>query len=110
MARRSLLMIAAFVLAVGLLVGTASATYSGTNNGRVAFAVTVNGNVDIYSALPNGNDVRQLTSDPGFDACAAYSPSGKEIAFCSNRSGTFEIWAMKQNGTQEHQVTNTGGG
>lgn len=48
-------------------------------------------NPDIYSALPNGHAPRRLTSDPAFDACAAYSPNGKEIAFCSNRSRDFEI-------------------
>jgi Tol biopolymer transport system component len=67
------------------------------------------GNVDVYTALPNGNDLRRLTDDPSFDACVAYSPDGKEIAFCSNRNGNFEIWAMKQNGTDEHQMTHTGG-
>ena len=93
----------ALALAAGLLVGTASATYPGTNNGRLAFAMNAGGNIDIYSALPNGNDLRRLTSDPGFDACAAYSPSGKEIAFCSNRSGSFEIWKMMQNGTSRRR-------
>src|SRR5947209_14623677 len=78
---------------------SALATYPGTDNGRLALAMSVNGNVDIYSVLPNGNDLQRLTTAPSFDACAAYSPSGKEIAFCSNRSGTYEVWAMKQNGT-----------
>jgi Tol biopolymer transport system component len=94
------------LVAAGVLVGTASKTYPGTNDGRLAFAMNVNGNVvDIYSALPNGNDLRQLTTDPSFDACAAYSPSGKEIAFCSNRSGAFELWTMEQNGNAQRQLT-----
>ena len=46
-----------------------------------------------------------LTDTPSFDAGASYSASGKEIAFNSDRSGSFEIWKMKQNGTQEEQVT-----
>lgn len=50
----------------------ALATYPGTNNGRLAIGMTSNGNVDIYSALPNGNDLRRLTTAPSFDACAAY--------------------------------------
>src|SRR5260370_40989246 len=69
----------------------------------------VGGNVDVYSVLPNGNDLRRLTTDASFDACASYSPAGKEIAFCSTRSGVSEIWKMKQNGTQQEQVTNLGG-
>src|SRR3989442_1520091 len=97
----------------GLLVASASvsveATYPGTNDGRLAFGMIVGGNADIYSVLPNGNDLRQLTTDSSFDACASYSPDGKEIAFCSTRSGVSEIWKMKQNGTQQEQVTHLGG-
>src|SRR5260370_15404673 len=93
----------------GLLVASASASveasYPGTNDGRLAFGMIVGGNADIYSVLPNGNDLRRLTTDSSFDACASYSPDGKDIAFCSTRSGVSEIWKMKQNGTQQEQVT-----
>src|SRR6266568_1342430 len=96
---------------VGLLGASepAHATYPGTNDGRLAFGMTVGGNVDIYSVLPNGDDLRRLTSDASFDACPSYSPDGKEIAFCSNRSGATEIWKMKQNGTKQEQVTHLNG-
>src|SRR5260370_42277965 len=97
----------------GLLVASASvsveATYPGTNDGRLAVGMIVGGNADIYSVHPNGNDLRRLTTDSSFDACASYSPDGKEIAFCSTRSGVSEIWKMKQNGTQQEQVTHLGG-
>lgn len=94
----------------GVLAATqpALATYPG-GNGRIAFGMRVNGNVDVYSALPNGNGARRLTTDPSFDACPAYSPDGKEIAFCSGRSGAFEIWAMDQNGNHQRQITHVGG-
>ncbi len=96
---------------VGLLGAseTAHATYPGSNDGRVAFGMIVGGNVDIYSVLPNGNDLRRLTTDASFDACPSYSPDGKDIAFCSNRSGATEIWKMKQNGAQQEQVTHLNG-
>ncbi|TMD47031.1 MAG: hypothetical protein E6I86_10500, partial [Chloroflexi bacterium] len=32
-----------------------------------------------------------------------------EIAFCSSRSGATEIWKMKQNGTEQEQVTHLNG-
>ena len=67
--------------------------------------MTIGGNVDVYSALPNGNDVRRLTDDASFEACPGYSPDGQNIAYCSAQSGPFEIWAMKQNGKKRHQVT-----
>jgi Tol biopolymer transport system component len=101
--------LAAAAITAGLVVGGASATYPGTNNGRLAFAMNVDGNVDIYSVLPNGNDLRRLTDAASFDAAPSFSPSGKEIAFNSDRSGKFEIWKMKQNGTEEEQLTHLGG-
>ena len=87
----------------------AMATYPGSHNGRLAFGLRANGNMDIVTVLPNGRGFHQLTTAPSFDACAAYSPDGKRIAFCSNRSGTFEIWTMKQDGTEQTQLTHTGG-
>ncbi|TML11573.1 MAG: hypothetical protein E6G33_14575, partial [Actinobacteria bacterium] len=61
--------------------GSARATYGGATNGRIAFGMNVGGNVDVYTALPNGQDLRRLTDDPHFDACAAYSADGQRIAY-----------------------------
>jgi Tol biopolymer transport system component len=107
--RRVALTIGASLALAGALVAPVAATYPG-DVGRLAFAMTgPGGNNDIYTALPNGKNLRRLTTDPGFDACAAYSADGQQIAFCSNRSGAFEIWAMDKNGGNQHAVTNTGG-
>jgi Tol biopolymer transport system component len=91
--------------------GPAGATYPGSNDGRLAFGddLEPTGAVpEIYSVLPNGEDFRQLTDSDGQNICPSYSANGKEIAFCSDRTGSFEIWKMKQNGTQEVQVTHLG--
>lgn len=84
--------------------GSARATYAG-ENGRLAFGINVNGNTDVYSVLPDGQDLQRLTTDPGFDACAAYSADGSKIAYCSAQSGTIQIWTMNQDGTDKQQVT-----
>ncbi|HEY7969353.1 MAG TPA: hypothetical protein VID95_05105, partial [Candidatus Limnocylindrales bacterium] len=107
--RDVLLSIGAALALAGALAGPAAATYPG-DTGRLAFAMTgPDGNNDIYSALPNGKNLKRLTTDPGFDACASYSADGKQIAFCSNRTGAFEIWAMDKNGGNQHAVTSLGG-
>jgi len=90
----------------------APVNYGGIHNGRLAFGMNVNGNIDIYSMLPNGKALQRLTTDPAFDACPSWSADGKEITYCSSAnspSGVFEIWTMKANGTQQRQVTHLGG-
>ena len=83
---------------------SAKATYTGKTNGRLAFAITVDGNTDVYSVLPNGRALRRLTDDPGFDACPAYSADGESIAWC----GPGGIWLMNQDGTEKRQLTTFG--
>jgi WD40 repeat protein len=103
----------AAALALGTLAaatGPALATYPGANDGRLAFGINVKGNTDVYSVLPNGRDLRRLTDDPGFDACAAYSADGKQIAYCSGQGGgPVQVWTMEQNGKDKQQVTHMSG-
>jgi Tol biopolymer transport system component len=94
--------------------GPASATYPGLENGRIAFGITLDGNTDVYSVMPDGAALHRLTDDPASDICPAYSADGKWIAWCGGivtgpGAGTTEIWKMKQNGTQKQQVTHMGG-
>ena len=104
----------AAILIVSVLVGlaggsrSAQASYPG-HNGRLAFGMVLDGNPEIVTVNSDGHALHRLTNNPAFDACAAYSPDGKSIAFCSDRTGAFEIWMMKQNGTKQRQVTFTGG-
>jgi Tol biopolymer transport system component len=112
MRQQLLAAIAALVGAAFLgIIGTAQATYPGSHDGRLAFGDDLEptgATPEIYSVLPNGNDFHQLTDSEGQNICPAYSADGKEIAFCSNRSGAFEIWKMKHNGTKEVQITHLG--
>jgi Tol biopolymer transport system component len=43
--------------------------------------------MDIFTADPDGKNLVQLTNARGYDAEAAFSPTGDEIVFCSTRSG-----------------------
>ena len=95
--------------ALAALGGSAHATYAG-GNGRLAFGINIGGNTDVYSVLPDGQDLQRLTTDPGFDACAAYSADGSRIAYCSGQGGgPVQVWTMNQDGTDKQQVTHMTG-
>jgi Tol biopolymer transport system component len=88
----------------------AHATYPGDTNGRIAFGENINGNTDVYTALPDGQDLQRLTDDPGFDACPAFSADGRRIAYCSGEGGgPVQVWTMNQDGTDKTQVTHMSG-
>jgi len=61
---------------------------------------------DIFTALPDGSDLKRLTVEPGYDAEAVISPDGKKIAFTSTRDGDLEIYTMNIDGTDVARVTN----
>jgi Tol biopolymer transport system component len=60
---------------------------------------------DLFSAAPNGTDVRQITKTPGYDAEAVISPDGKKIAFTSMRNGDLDIYTMDLDGRNVKRLT-----
>ena len=63
---------------------------------------------DIYVMNPPSgaaDDVRRLTSVPGFDGDPAWSPDGRQIVFESTRSGNSDIWVMNADGTNPRDIT-----
>ena len=102
-----------FVAALGLMAATVAsvtATYPGTRNGNLAFAVKdADGNPQITIVAPDGSGAETQTIGAYFHACAAYSADGSKIAYCSNETGAFEIWTMNQDGRNQAQLTRLGG-
>ena len=64
---------------------------------------------EIYVMNADGSDQVRLTSSPGFDGQASFSPDGTKIVFASNRTGANEIYAMDPNGANQTQLTNLPG-
>jgi TolB protein len=60
---------------------------------------------DIFVADLEGNIVKQLTTEPGYDAEATVSPDGKKIVFTSTRSGDLELYTMDIDGSNVKQIT-----
>jgi len=60
---------------------------------------------DIFVADLEGNIVKQLTSELGYDAEATVSPKGDKIVFTSTRSGDLELYTMDLDGGNVKQIT-----
>src|SRR5215813_1550736 len=60
---------------------------------------------DIFTANPDGSDLKQLTTTPGYDAEATVSLDGKKITFTSVRNGDLDIYIMSADGTNVKQLT-----
>jgi TolB protein len=64
---------------------------------------------DIFEVPVAGGALKQLTNTPGYDAEGAYSPDGKQIAFCSTRDGDPDLYLMDADGSNVRQLTNVDG-
>jgi Tol biopolymer transport system component len=64
---------------------------------------------DIFTARPDGSDVRRLTATPGYDAEATVSPDGRAIVFTSVRDGDLEIYTMRADGSRVRRLTHEPG-
>ncbi|MEO6049840.1 MAG: hypothetical protein ABIP78_00720 [Pyrinomonadaceae bacterium] len=64
---------------------------------------------DIYTATPDGKNIKHLTTSPGYDAEATISPDGKKIIFTSERDGDLELYSMDTNGKNVKRLTNEPG-
>jgi len=61
---------------------------------------------DIFIADLDGNIVKRLTDNEGYDAEATVSPTGDKIVFTSIRSGDLELYTCNIDGSDINQVTN----
>jgi Tol biopolymer transport system component len=62
---------------------------------------------DIFSAKPDGTDLKRLTNADGYDAENTVSPDGKKIVFTSTRDGDLELYDMNVDGTNQRRLTNS---
>jgi TolB protein len=60
---------------------------------------------DIFTAKPDGSDLKQLTPSPGYDAEATISTDGQKIVFTSVRNGDLDIYSMGADGSHVQQLT-----
>jgi Tol biopolymer transport system component len=61
---------------------------------------------DIFTANPDGSNLKQLTDVDGYDAEATISVDGKHIVFTSMRSGDLDLYSMDADGRNVKRLTN----
>lgn len=71
----------------------------------IAFAYKGN----LYTVAVSGGRAQQLTSNPAHDTQPVWSPSGKNIAFVSNREGSMDIWLIGADGEGLTRLTTHSG-
>ena len=62
---------------------------------------------DLYSVASQGGVARKLTSDPGFEMFARFSPDGKWLAFTGQYDGNTEVYLMPAAGGVPKRLTYT---
>ncbi|HET8725758.1 MAG TPA: hypothetical protein VFM53_16295 [Anaeromyxobacteraceae bacterium] len=107
---------------------TAEATVS--SDGWIVFTSTRDGDLDLYKMRLDGSGLTRLTSEPGYDGGAFFSPDGKRIVYRASRPapgpelddyrallarrlvrpGKLEIMVMDADGGNVRQVTRLGAG
>lgn len=68
---------------------------------QIAFSYMGN----LYSVPVQGGAATQLTTNPNYDGHPMWSPDGTQLAFCSNREGSLDIFVMSARGGQAQRVT-----
>ena len=110
--RRFAVPLALSVVAVGALGTPSSATFPG-QDGLISFNAFIpkTNSFEIFTARPDGSEVRQLTSNTRFSFISDWSPDGETIAFDSARVDidgqrrVVQIYLMNADGTGVTQLT-----
>jgi Tol biopolymer transport system component len=74
----------------------------------VAFLET-GGQEDLFVARTDGKEYRRLTDDVARDRGPAWSPDGRRIAFYSDRSGVYQLWSIRPDGSGLEQIADAPG-
>jgi len=108
--------------------GSYNAEATVSRDGWIVFTSTRDGDLDLYKMRVDGSGLTRLTSTPGYDGGAFFSPDGKRIVYRASRPetpeelaeyrrllgeklvrpGKLEIWVMDADGGNQRQVTRLG--
>ncbi len=78
-----------------------------TASDRIAFAISINGDLDIYVMDMAQSVLTRLTDNSEADYQPDWSPDGQKILFVSTRNGNRDIYVMNSDGTGQVQLTDS---
>jgi TolB protein len=90
----------------------ASAPAISPDGTEVLFALrTLRGDIDLYVSKLDGTDRRDITNNPAIDMAPTWSPSGRQIAFSSDRqtTGVSQIYICDIDGSNVRRIIREGG-
>ena len=99
-----------------------------SKDGAILFTSTRDGDLDLYTMNANGDNVKRITNEPGYDGGAFFSrdcskivwrasrPKGKDLADYQSllkenliRPGELELFIANADGSEQRQITHIGG-
>ncbi|MEE9606208.1 MAG: hypothetical protein V3U03_00610 [Myxococcota bacterium] len=75
---------------------------------RVAVVLSADGAAEIYTARPNGKQIKRLTRHGAIDVSPTWSPDGSRLAFVSDRSGSPQVYIVQADGSGLRRLTYEG--
>jgi serine/threonine protein kinase/Tol biopolymer transport system component len=78
--------------------------------GKIIYASSESGNLDIWIMDADGSNHKQLTFDSHTDFQPVVSPDGRYVVFISDRTGELNVWRMNLDGSNLKQLTSRGTG
>ncbi len=60
---------------------------------------------NVYEMPVEGGEARALTEGRSWNLFPRYSPDGTQIAFSSDRSGTYDVWVLDRNTRELHNIS-----
>jgi Tol biopolymer transport system component len=78
-------------------------------DGRWLFMKVRDAQEDLVVAQADGTGIRRLTNDRFKDRNAAWGPDSDQIYFFSDRTGRYEEWRIRRDGSGLEQITSTAG-
>lgn len=95
-----------FSLILLLSVGICAVSAKAPTTPKILFTSTRDGNHEVYMMNPDGSEQVNLTQHPATDLEAAWSPTGEQILFVSDRQrkGVWDLYLMDPDGSNVRRV------